>query len=445
MSLIATTAELQALCARLSTAGFITVDTEFMRERTYWAQLCLIQIAGPDEATAIDPLAEDMDLTPLFDLLANPDVLKVFHAARQDIEIFYHLSGKIPTPLFDTQVAAMVCGFGDSVGYETLASRLAGARIDKSSRFSDWSNRPLTERQLAYALADVTHLRVVYDKLSRRMARTGRAHWLAEEMAVLTNPATYQVAPEDAWQRLKVRNANPRFRALLREVAAWREREAQARDVPRGRVLRDEALIEIAAQAPTNPTELGRLRGIGRGFADGRQGEEVLAAVARAKALPDDALPPSSREPDPPSGLAPLVDLLRVLLKMKSEQHNVANRLIASASDLDAIAADDDAPVPALSGWRREVFGADALDLKHGRLALAVSGTRLRLLPFPEVQEAVPPGGGAKGGDDPLDRRPEAGDPYLPARANTATGTSPTSTIASAAPDASANRSSDAS
>ncbi|MBF0304946.1 MAG: ribonuclease D [Alphaproteobacteria bacterium] len=384
MTLITDSAELAALCTRLSTASFITVDTEFMREKTYWPQLCLVQLAGPDEAVAVDPLAEGMDLAPLFDLLANPAVLKVFHAARQDIEIFHHLSGKIPTPLFDTQVAAMVCGFGDAVGYETLAAQLARARIDKSLRFTDWMQRPLTDRQLHYALSDVTHLRVAYEKLRRRLDRNGRLSWLDEEMAQLTDPVTYDGDPEDSWRRLKPRSSSPRFLAILRELAAWREREAREKDLPRQRLVRDEALMEIAASAPTTVDDLARTRGMSRGTAEGRFGQAMLAAVARAQALPEEQCPTPPERVDLPRGMGPVVDLLKVLLKLKCDEHDVASKLVASSSDIDAIAADDEAPVPALHGWRRQVFGEDALRLKHGRigLALAPDGKRMRLVPL---------------------------------------------------------------
>ncbi|AWK87293.1 ribonuclease D [Azospirillum thermophilum] len=383
MTLITTTDALEAFCRSLAGAEYITVDTEFLREKTYWPQLCLVQVGGPDRAVAIDPLAEGMDLTPLFDLMADSSILKVFHAARQDVEIFWHLSGRIPNPLFDTQVAAMVCGFGESVGYETLVTKLAGARIDKSSRFTDWSQRPLTERQLTYALSDVTHLRPAYEKLKRRLARTGRAHWLEEEMAVLTDPATYQVDPETSWQRLKVRTNKPRFMAILRELAAWREREAQRRDLPRSRVLRDEALLEIAAHAPATVDDLARTRGMGRGVAEGRQGADILAAVQAGLDLPDSELPRVEPREEPPPGLQPITELLRVLLKMKCDENNVAAKLVASSADLEALAADDDAPVAALHGWRRELFGEDALALKHGRIGLAVANRRVRIMPVP--------------------------------------------------------------
>ena len=311
-------------------------------------------------------------------------MLKVFHAARQDVEIFYNLTGEVPKPLFDTQVAAMVCGFGDSVGYETLISRLAGARVDKSSRFTDWSARPLTERQLVYALSDVTHLRPAYEKLKRKLARTGREHWLEEEIAVLTDPATYRVEPEESWKRLKVRTDKPRFLAILKEVSAWREREAQRKDLPRSRILRDEALLEIASHSPTSVDDLARTRGLGRSVAEGRWGTEMLAAVERGIATPAEECPTGEPRVELPPGLTPIVELLRVLLKMKCEDEQVASKLVANSGDLEAIAADDDAPVPALKGWRRELFGEAALALKHGRLALAIQDKRVKLVPLEE-------------------------------------------------------------
>jgi ribonuclease D len=380
MLLIADSDTLAQFCRRQAKAEFIAIDTEFMRDKTYWPILCLLQIAGPDEEAAIDPMVEGIDLTPLFELLGNPAVLKVFHAARQDIEIFYNLTGAVPTPLFDTQVAAMVCGFGDSVSYETLASRLAGARIDKSSRFTDWARRPLTERQLRYALADVGPLRRVYEKLSQRLAATGRAHWLEEEMAELTDPATYRLDPAESWRRLKTRSNDRRTLALTRELARWRETTAQRRNLPRNRVLRDEQLLEIAAHAPKNADELGHARGLGKGFAESRFGSEILAAVSKVLAQPEDTYPQPEPRREVPAGLGPLIDLLRVLLKLRSEDNDVAQRLVADAEDLERIAADDHAEVRALSGWRYEVFGKDALDLKHGRLALTAAGKRIRLV-----------------------------------------------------------------
>ncbi|GEO36035.1 ribonuclease D [Skermanella aerolata] len=388
MNLISTTADLEAFCERLKAAEYITVDTEFMREKTFWPKLCLVQIAGPEEAAAVDPLADGIDLAPLFRLMADPGVLKVFHAARQDVEIFYNLTGDVPKPLFDTQIAAMVCGFGDSVGYETLISRLAGARVDKSSRFTDWSARPLTERQLVYALSDVTHLRPAYEKLKRKLARTGREHWLEEEVAVLTDPATYRIEPEESWKRLKVRTDKPRFLAILKEIAAWREREAQRKDLPRSRILRDEALLEIASHAPTTVDDLARTRGLGRSVAEGRWGTEMLAAVERGIATPVAECPTGEPRVELPPGLTPIVELLRVLLKMKCEDEQVASKLVANSGDLEAIAADDEAPVPALKGWRRELFGEAALALKHGRLALAIQDKRVQLVPLEEDKAA---------------------------------------------------------
>ncbi len=389
MPMISDTPSLAAFCERLSHAEFVTVDTEFMRERTYWPQLCLVQLGGPDEARAVDPLAPGIDLAPLFDLLANPKVLKVFHAARQDVEIFLKATGAVPTPLFDTQVAAMVCGFGDSVGYETLVSQLARARIDKSMRFTDWSLRPLSERQVQYALADVTHLRVAYEKLASMLSTNGRAEWLAQETLELADPATYRTDPEDAWRRLKPRSTSPKFLILLKELAAWREREAQDRDLPRQRVIRDESLTEIAAHAPVSIEELGRTRGLGKGLVEGKMGQAILEVVARARAIPDGDAPVPPDRPDLPRGLGPVVDLLKVLLKMKCDEHGVAQKLVANSADVEAIAADDDAQVPALVGWRRELFGEDALKLKHGRLGLGfcTDGRRLRLVPLEPAEE----------------------------------------------------------
>jgi ribonuclease D len=384
MTLITDTATLAAFCQRLSRAEFVTVDTEFMREKTYWPQLCLVQLGGPDEAAAIDPMAAGIDLAPLFELMGDKAVLKVFHAARQDIEIFLHLSGKVPEPLFDTQVAAMVCGFGDSVSYETLASQLARARIDKSMRFTDWSRRPLTEKQLHYALSDVTHLRLAFERLRHRLERDGRAEWVAEEMAQLADPKTYIVEPEEAWRRLKSRSNSPRFLMVLKELAAWREREAREKDLPRQRLLKDDSLMEIAAQAPTSVDELAHTRGLSRNAAEGKLGAALLAAVGRALSTPEAEWPQPVERTELPRGLGPVVDLLKVLLKLKGDEHDVAQRLIASSSDLEWIAADDNADVPALHGWRRGLFGEDALKLKHGQLglALAAHGKGLRLIPL---------------------------------------------------------------
>lgn len=367
--LIETTDALAALCDRLAAEPFVTVDTEFMRERTYWPHLCLVQIAGAEEACLIDPEAPGIDLAPLYALMNNPSVLKVFHAARQDLEIFFHATGSVPHPIFDTQVAAMVCGFGDSVSYEALVSKFANARLDKASRFTDWSARPLTERQKTYALADVTHLRVIYGKLAARLGRTGRAGWIAEEMAILTDPAVYRSEPEEAWRRLKPRSNDRRFLHLVRALAAWREREAQTRDLPRNRVLRDEAILEIAALAPKGPQDIARTRSLGKGQAESRIGRALVEVTAAALAEPESSWPPPPPRQQP-LPKAPVADLLRVLLKQVSETHQVAAKLIASSAELEQMAAEDEADVPALRGWRRELFGDLALDLKKGRLAL---------------------------------------------------------------------------
>lgn len=381
MTLLTTTAELEAFCRPLHDVEFVTVDTEFIRERTYWPVLCLVQIGGPDAAVAVDALADGMDLAPLFELMANERVQKVFHAARQDLEIFYHLTGEMPTPVFDTQVAAMVCGFGDSVSYEVLVSKLARTGIDKASRFTDWSLRPLSDKQLAYALADVTHLRKVYEKLLKRLDENERLPWVAAEMKALAEPATYVTDPTKAFERIKVRGGKPRVLAVLREVAAWREREAQRADVPRGRVLRDEALVEIAHNAPDNPKKLARVRGLSTKMAEGWQGEQLLEAINRGKSLPDAECPTREDKQPLPRGIGPTSDLLKVLLKMRAEESDVAQRLIASSADVDRIAGlGEDADVPALTGWRRELFGAEALKLRRGELALAIKNRKVSVV-----------------------------------------------------------------
>jgi ribonuclease D len=380
MTLIADTDTLAAFCARVGAGAYISVDTEFMRDKTYYPQLCLVQVAGEHEAAAIDALSPGLDLAPLIVLFDRADLLKVFHAGRQDLEIFCLMTGRVPAPMFDTQVAAMVCGFGDSVGYDTLVQKLTGAHIDKSSRFTDWAVRPLTERQIKYSISDVTYLRKVYEKLAHSLARTGRAGWLDEEMAVLTNPSTYRVDPDEAWQRLKVRSPSPRFLALLKELAAWREREAQKRDIPRNRMLRDEAMIEIASHHPQTVDELARTRGLSRGMAEGRMGEALLAAVKRGLEIPESECPRPEPRIELPRDIGAVVELLKVVLKLQCDAHNVATKLVATGNDLERVAADDNADVPALKGWRREVFGEAALKLKRGELALALEGKKLALI-----------------------------------------------------------------
>lgn len=381
-AVIAESTVLAARCAAWRCADFITVDTEFMRERTYRAELCLVQIGAPGgETVAVDPLADGIDLAPLYALLVEAPVVKVFHAARQDVEVLLPLAGGIPRPLFDTQIAAMVCGFGDSVGYETLAAKLAGARIDKTQRFTDWSRRPLTERQIGYALSDVSHLRTIYEKLAAELERTGRRPWLDEEFAVLTDPATYRSDPDEAWRRVKVRGGDRRFFAILRALASWREREAQRRNMPRPWVLRDNALTEIAAQRPATAEALAKLRSVSERTARGATGRAVLEAVAQGLALPDERCPEPPQRRRAPQGHEATTALLKVLLTLTSERTGVAGRLIASAEDLERISGGDEAGIPALRGWRRDLFGAAALDLVNGRLALAVERGRLRLMP----------------------------------------------------------------
>jgi ribonuclease D len=380
MSLITETDALASFCERLSHSEFVTVDTEFIRDKTYWPILCLVQLAGEDEFAAVDTLADGIDLTPLLDLMRDRSVLKVFHAARQDFEIFHQLMGMVPQPVFDTQVSAMVCGFGDQVGYETIVAKLARERIDKSMRFTDWQRRPLSAKQLEYALADVTHLRVVYQKLQEILAKNGRAEWVAEEMTSLTSDDLYRFDPREAWQRVKSRNPKRRFLGILREVAAWREEEAQKRDVPRNRIIRDDALLEIAAHRPASQDDLANLRGLNNGQAQGSFGRGILEAVAKGVALPDAECPEVTESRQPSTPVGPSVDLLKVLVKLKSEEHDVAQRLIANSADIEAIAADDDADVAALRGWRREMFGEAALALKHGRLALTADGAKIKLV-----------------------------------------------------------------
>jgi ribonuclease D len=379
MELIATTDALAEACARLSAHPFVTVDTEFMRETTYYPKLCLIQMAGPDgEGVLVDPLAEELELGPFMDLMANEAVLKVFHSARQDLEIVWNLGGIVPHPLFDTQVAAMVCGYGDSVSYEQLVNDLAKARVDKSSRFTDWSRRPLSEAQLTYALSDVTHLVRVYEALQAELERTGRTEWLAEEMEVLTSPETYRADPANAWKRLSGRMRKPKEIAVLMEVAAWREREAQDRDVPRSRVLKDEAVIDVATSQPRSVEALGRLRSIPSGFERSRTGAEILAAVERGLERDPKSVPVPERSRTRGGSSAALVELLKVLLKAVAESERVAPKIIATVDDLDGIAEEGErADVPAMHGWRRRLFGDKALALKEGRLGLSARDGRV--------------------------------------------------------------------
>ncbi|HXL65421.1 MAG TPA: ribonuclease D [Xanthobacteraceae bacterium] len=376
MQPITTTSELAAVCRRMATLPFVTVDTEFLRETTYYPLLCVAQMASADEAVVIDALAPDIDLAPFFELMADEKVMKVFHAARQDIEIVWHRAKLIPHPIFDTQVAAMVLGYGDSISYDQLVQRITGDTLDKSYRFTDWTRRPLSEAQLSYAISDVTHLRQVYTSLVDDLGRRGRVDWVQEEMRVLTSADTYRMDPENAWRRLKTRVRKPKELGVLIEVAAWREREAQARDVPRSRVLKDEVVGDIAVQAPNTLEKLKHLRSLPKGFERSRTAEGIVAAVTRGLERDAKTLPQFARLPPPVNGTA-VVELLKVLLRMISERHHVAAKVIATVDDLERIAADDDAAVPALAGWRRELFGERALALKHGKLSLAIERGRV--------------------------------------------------------------------
>lgn len=389
-TVITDTEALKQACAAARKGSYVTVDTEFVRETTYWADLCLVQVAGEDVLFAVDALAPGLDMTPLYDLLRDHNVLKVFHAARQDIEIFYHLMKDMPEPLFDTQVAAMVCGFGESVGYETLVTHFTGVKLDKAQRFTDWSRRPLSPRQIAYALDDVVHLRTVYEKLDAILEKEGRHSWLDEEMAILLSPSTYVIEPEEAWRRVKARSRNRRFLAVVRAIAAWREREAQRRNVPRNRVIRDDLLLEMAAHPPQTVEKLAEMRGIGKRTAEGPEGAALLAAIKEAEELPESELPALDKDHDHRhGGPSPTGELLRLLLRIKGLEHRVATKLIATSSDLDLIAEKGDVDVPALKGWRREIFGADALALREGRIALAIRRGHLALLDL--TDGATPP------------------------------------------------------
>jgi ribonuclease D len=406
MRLITTTSDLADTCARLARHPFVTVDTEFMRETTFWPKLCLVQMAGPDEEVIVDPLARGLDLAPFYQLMANDGIEKVFHAARQDIEIVFVQAGLLPRPIFDTQVAAMVCGFGESVSYVNLVKRLTGRDLDKSSRFTDWSRRPLSEAQLHYALADVTHLRDVFAKLRDHLSRTGRASWVAQEMAELLDPATYETKPEDAWRRLKGRPRSRKNLAVLIELAAWRERVARSQDVPRNRVLRDEALQDVAAQMPTELEKLSELRSLSDGFARSARAKEIVDAVKRGLERDPASLPRLEEGGSGPSrDTSATVDLLKVLLKAAAERHGVAPRLIAGSEELELLARDPKARVKALQGWRRELFGEDAIAIAEGRMALAVRQGSVVKLPVAVRENRASAPSGPAGGSGGMERR----------------------------------------
>ncbi|MEM6624747.1 MAG: ribonuclease D [Pseudomonadota bacterium] len=393
MRTITTTAELDQLCTEFAASPYVTVDTEFLRERTYWAQLCLIQMArpggdGPEDAVLIDPLADGLDLAPFWRLMADEGVVKVFHAARQDVEIIWHQGGVMPTPLFDSQVAAMVCNYGEQVGYETLVRKVAKAEIDKSSRFTDWSRRPLTDKQQKYALADVTHLRAIYEALTAHIEESGRAHWVGEEMAVLTDPATYDMAPDKAWRRVKARSNKPQFLAVIQALAAWREATAQSRDVPRGRILKDDALLEVATVLPKTLEDIGRMRLLQREARKPETSAEILAAVQAGLACPAEKRPKIPVPPRRREGSAAIAELLKVFLKARADELGVAPRLIAPASEIEALAGEDAPDLAVLKGWRREVFGEDALRVKRGEVGLVAQPGGVRVV---EVPPSPPP------------------------------------------------------
>jgi len=373
MELIVTTEALAAFCARATAFEFVTVDTEFLRETTYWPKLCLLQAATPDEAVLVDPLADGLSLQPFFDLLQDAKIAKVFHAARQDIEIFVKLSGKVPQNIFDTQIAASVCGFGDSISYDNLVRSVTGVELDKSSRFTDWSHRPLTEKQRLYALADVTHLRDIYLKLTQQVTETHRWDWVEDELEILRSIDTYVVKPENAWERLKSKLGKPRDIAALKALAAWRERRAQDTDQPRSRVLKDDALIELAQQRPQSAEAFDKLRAVQRGYGRSAAAGEIIAILRAIEALSKSELPPAAERYRGPSPKGAVGDLVRVLLKAVSEEHGVAARILATSDEIDALVLDDEADVPALRGWRRKLFGEKALAIKHGKIGLAAT------------------------------------------------------------------------
>ncbi len=377
-SIIANQTELNALCAELAQGPYFTIDTEFLRDKTYYPQLCLIQVASPEgEPKAIDPLMDDIDLAPLFNLMSDEKILKVFHAARQDLEIFYNMMGKVPHPIFDTQVAAMVCGFGESVGYYALVADICGVHLDKGAQFTDWSRRPLSKKQLIYALDDVTYLRDIYEDLAEQLTETGRTTWLAQEMKILESAETYENKPENAWERIKVRTDKPKVLALLREVAAWREREAQGRDVPRQRIVKDEVLADIAVHPPETPEELGKIRGLSADFARGKMGKGLLEAVAKGLATPPKDCPRIERKAKFPSDLTPTLEMLKMLLRIQCSEHGVATKLVANSEELETFIMAPDKQQPLTTGWRNEIFGQVARKLMEGKIGLSLKNNQI--------------------------------------------------------------------
>ena len=389
MKIISDTNTLAEICQDISKHEYVTVDTEFLRETTFWPKLCLIQLGWPGEAVIVDVLAKDFDLAPFFELMGDESVVKVFHAARQDIEIIYKLGNLLPHPVFDSQVAAMVCGFGDSISYDQLVYKITGARVDKSSRFTDWAARPLSDKQLTYALGDVTHLRKVYISIKANLEEQNRAHWVAEEMKVLTSVETYDMPPENAWKRLKMRARKPRELAIMKKLAQWRENMARKMDVPRGRVIKDDMIYEIMSNPPRDDRALGSMRSMKRGFDKHRYGRELLEVIAQALAVNQDQLPALPIPRQAPEGTAAATEMLKVLLKLTVEEEGVAAKVIANVSDLERIAADDLADVSALRGWRYELFGHRALQLKNGEIALGFSGKKIQVFKLPDSAKQI--------------------------------------------------------
>lgn len=383
MSLITTNAALKAYCDTLKNSPYITVDTEFMRERTYYAKLCLIQISGPDkEAVGVDVLAgeEELDLSPIWELFADKNIVKVFHAARQDLEIIYQLSGTLPAPLFDTQIAAMVCGYGDQVGYEALVNDICKAKADKSSQFTDWSHRPLSQKQITYALNDVIFLKDIYTNLKNRLDKKGRSDWVLEETKNLLTPSLYQFPPYEAWKRLKLRAPKPRDLAVLRELAAWREEESQKKDVPRGRILKDETLLDLTYQKPRTEAELARIRGVTADMAKGKFGKLILDAMERGLSIPDSNCPEVDKREPLPQKLTPVLEMLKMLLRIQASENDVAARLITSSDDLENFVKDPNSVPELNNGWRKDIFGAVAMEMINGKIALSVENGKIKKL-----------------------------------------------------------------
>ena len=377
--IIQTQAELAAFCQKLAKEPYITVDTEFLRDRTYYPRLCLLQMAGPGtDAAAIDPIDKDIDLAPVFDLMADEKVLKVFHAARQDLEIFHYLNGALPRRIFDTQVAAMVCGYGDQIAYNALVRDLTGHQLEKNAQFTDWSRRPLSDKQLKYALDDVIYLREVYEKLDAQLIKENREHWVFEEVEFLSSASTYELDPQDAWQRIKIKSDKPEVLAILRALAAWREEEARRKDVPRGRILKDETLADISIYMPKDVEGLRRIRSLPGDIARSKTGEKVLEIIATARKTPKKDWPKKERRDPLPKHATAALEMLKLLLKINCAEADVAPKLVATSDDLERLAVEENPDIPALHGWRRDVFGEDALKLKTGTLSLALQGTRIK-------------------------------------------------------------------